>query len=606
MREWLTIELALGTLLVTSFTTVGLLALWAATSRFHWFLRLAAGTIVLTPLLVIFAYELLMIFVFQSIVVVGVLALARWKPWRKQSWNWRLFSLSLGDGMLGIAVVALSLAIGVRISDEAWHSTPQILLVGATFAVTTLTAAWLVFGRPTFWRRVLPAAAFVLFVTLPIACLNDWPNAFTDTLTLDDFQNWSPFQTPPFVTEIWLGIVPATAATIAGVLLLVRARRQTPTRLRAASSAAVAVALAMIAFPPAVVTWKLAHPAAIPVADMPTPNGYDDLVRGGEMIQSGSPMLNTVIEPKSTQDLAAEIAKFTPAYESIRLGLSRQCKVNVFPADGELEFVLDTDEMGHLRAAARAIMRDAELAQRENRYRNAAKISIENIRLGQAATRGGLMVNYLVGVAIEGIGHSTLVTVIDQLDRESCREAIVGLESAEQAREPLPEIFARERIWSENAYGWVGHLMELLDDIARPSRSNMDIIADSVLPRTQAVARLLIVQSALRQYQLEHDEFPRDLDQLVPKYLKSVPRDPFAQNEQPLRYQRLDERYLLYSVAFDGDDDEGQLRSNAEFDWERDGDLSLETHFWEELQKAGAVTSSSDGEEMGLNQDRAE
>src|SRR3972149_5667370 len=163
MREWLTIELALGTLLVTSFTTVGLLALWAATSRFHWFLRLAAGTIVLTPLLVIFAYELLMIFVFQSIVVVGVLALARWKPWRKQSWNWRLFSLSLGDGMLGIAVVALSLALGGRISDEAWHSTPQILLVGAPFAVTTLPAAWLVFGRPTFWRRVLPAAAFVLF-----------------------------------------------------------------------------------------------------------------------------------------------------------------------------------------------------------------------------------------------------------------------------------------------------------------------------------------------------------------------------------------------------------------------------------------------------------
>ncbi|MEX2316063.1 MAG: hypothetical protein WD669_02855 [Pirellulales bacterium] len=40
MRDWLTIELVLGVLLVTSFTCVGLLSLWAATSLRHWFAQI--------------------------------------------------------------------------------------------------------------------------------------------------------------------------------------------------------------------------------------------------------------------------------------------------------------------------------------------------------------------------------------------------------------------------------------------------------------------------------------------------------------------------------------------------------------------------------------
>ena len=57
MRDWLTIELVLATLLVTSFTCVGLLALWAATSPQHWFVRTAIVLGVLSPLLFRPMYE---------------------------------------------------------------------------------------------------------------------------------------------------------------------------------------------------------------------------------------------------------------------------------------------------------------------------------------------------------------------------------------------------------------------------------------------------------------------------------------------------------------------------------------------------------------------
>lgn len=47
MSEGLTIELVLAVLLVASFTSVGLVALWGETSPRHWFSCVAVGLILL-------------------------------------------------------------------------------------------------------------------------------------------------------------------------------------------------------------------------------------------------------------------------------------------------------------------------------------------------------------------------------------------------------------------------------------------------------------------------------------------------------------------------------------------------------------------------------
>ena len=81
MRDWLTIEVVTAALLVTSITCVGLLALWAATSPRHWFLRLLVVVSSLSPLLAIPACEPFLVFMLQTSVV--VLGVRTWKFTRK-------------------------------------------------------------------------------------------------------------------------------------------------------------------------------------------------------------------------------------------------------------------------------------------------------------------------------------------------------------------------------------------------------------------------------------------------------------------------------------------------------------------------------------------
>jgi len=82
MHDWLTIELVLGTLLVTSFTCVGLVALWAATSPRHWFIRTAVVLAALAPLLAVPAYEPFLALSLQACVIVAGVQI--W-PWVKRS-----------------------------------------------------------------------------------------------------------------------------------------------------------------------------------------------------------------------------------------------------------------------------------------------------------------------------------------------------------------------------------------------------------------------------------------------------------------------------------------------------------------------------------------
>jgi hypothetical protein len=75
--------------------------------------------------------------------------------------------------------------------------------------------------------------------------------------------------------------------------------------------------------------------------------------------------------------------------------------------------------------------------------------------------------------------------------------------------------------------------------------------------RRKHVAQLEMAMTllALERYRLVHASLPETLDQLVADYLVAVPTDPF--DGAPLRYQRFDRGFLVYSVGEDGKDDGG-------------------------------------------------
>ncbi|MEX1097541.1 MAG: hypothetical protein WED34_15960 [Planctomycetales bacterium] len=61
---------------------------------------------------------------------------------------------------------------------------------------------------------------------------------------------------------------------------------------------------------------------------------------------------------------------------------------------------------------------------------------------------------------------------------------------------------------------------------------------------------------ALAAYRAERGEYPAELVQLAPRYVPKVPKDLF--NDEPLKYYRANDRYLLYSVGPNGKDDKAR------------------------------------------------
>jgi hypothetical protein len=74
--------------------------------------------------------------------------------------------------------------------------------------------------------------------------------------------------------------------------------------------------------------------------------------------------------------------------------------------------------------------------------------------------------------------------------------------------------------------------------------------------RTLASRRVAIVALAIHLYRADHGgDLPTSLDQLVPRYLPSIPRDPFVAGASKIRYFR--DAGRVYSVNINGIDDLG-------------------------------------------------
>jgi hypothetical protein len=70
-------------------------------------------------------------------------------------------------------------------------------------------------------------------------------------------------------------------------------------------------------------------------------------------------------------------------------------------------------------------------------------------------------------------------------------------------------------------------------------------VFDKAARRIDGQLRCVITAVAVERYRGQYDRLPDTLDQLVPDYLAEVPIDPF--DGEPLGYQRLDDRIVVYS-----------------------------------------------------------
>jgi hypothetical protein len=96
--------------------------------------------------------------------------------------------------------------------------------------------------------------------------------------------------------------------------------------------------------------------------------------------------------------------------------------------------------------------------------------------------------------------------------------------------------------------------------------------------RCQAISRLLVVELALRAFQIDHGELPDDLDHLRPAYISAIPLDPFDPGGGRLKYLRTNDGHILYSFGPDKFDDGGQPLTQ-DISYAEHGDLRLDKYY---------------------------
>jgi hypothetical protein len=104
-----------------------------------------------------------------------------------------------------------------------------------------------------------------------------------------------------------------------------------------------------------------------------------------------------------------------------------------------------------------------------------------------------------------------------------------------------------------------------LDLRVKRARVEYDVVVALLMPammkvsdanrRNQAMLRCAIVAVAAERYRSQHQRWPETLDDLTRDHLKAVPTDPY--DGKPLRYKRLPDGIIVYSVGPDGEDNGG-------------------------------------------------
>jgi hypothetical protein len=254
-----------------------------------------------------------------------------------------------------------------------------------------------------------------------------------------------------------------------------------------------------------------------PIPPLPQPNGYSDLIKAG-MVSESSADYATMNET----ELRELVSTNADALKLARIGLSRECRVILDYGPAAATNSAHLDNLSHTKRLAQAFAAEGRLAEVENRPGDAAAVYLDDIRLGQAVTRGGAIIDALVGIALEAIGSVRLEKLVPTLDAKQCREVVAALEVIESKRETPAAVLEQEKDWARRTYGLKGEVTRLVTfrTIRQVEQSYV-----SRATRQQARTNRSLIDLAVRAFELEKGQRPATLAELVPAYLKAIPQD---------------------------------------------------------------------------------
>lgn len=533
-------------LIWTTFSVSGLVDLWAGLSQRHWFLRMMVVVGFITLPLMVSAYELVLIFLFQSaLTTLPLLIYCRFRRRNVPESSREDETIAvckaqyaLRDMFLLTVLVAALSAITVRIPEKTWEEWRSAIGIAAIASPVTIVGAWIALSCRRWWLRLA-----ILLVFLPTVS-----------------------------TVLFLGCAQA-GGLLTGKTAAKRAW------VRRTANGAVVVLLLSLLFPPALATHILFTPRPIPLERLlPNPNGLEDLIRMGKVLE----YVDVPEELGDPDALAFFVHQHCQTLDEAHATLQRPCQLSLRYDQSDL-----AAEVLPIRYLAKGFVAEGMLAQLENKPSEAVRAFSDVFRVGAVIHREGIALDAFLGWAFDHYGISGIAVIRSTLTQDQCRVLIVSLQRTADQWEPLGETVARELAWQNRAIPWLIRLLLKISGAVdgQPVEASLDLgkkIHD-------AKFRLLLMELALQWHRLEHGRNPATLDALVPKYLPAVPQDPFS--GKVLVYRLTPQGCLLYSVGPDGKDDGGKPYSYDD----GSGDLVLDEP--KEDKETPAATAAKGTEE---------
>ena len=469
--------------------------------------------------------------------------------------------------LLAVVVVAVATAVAARAPLLTFSTWYHLIADGVVAASVALACVWIVCGRARWWIRL--AAAPVLAIVLAVVnqafrwalyLANLWyqgtPGTIAEYLEATRRDSWPGVTYWIIATSVGMGALCAwlfamTRAgwfDLSGESFVEPATAKSRRRIVVAQVGAVLL-FGLVAMFPLALLYQLMVPTPIPDVKLPEPNAFDDFVVAGRMIGPVSSKKVSNWDQISESELAAEMAKLAPAFARFREGFKKRCWNPYVFTDWDMQ---DDQAIIYLSGALRGQVAFA-------RNSRDAKLQLETdldwLRLSHAIGQGMASLNQNIFYQYETDVQENIWVRAGSLDSAACTQLATELWQMDRRRDVWSVIAERHRIIDVNS-DWqrrADATLQKWSGIERyPMAKHEHLIRAAQL-------RMLILKLSLRAFELDTGRLPASLAELVPKYLPSVPADPYA--SERIKYRPNGSSYKLYCNGPDGDDDGGLQNS---------------------------------------------
>jgi hypothetical protein len=254
------------------------------------------------------------------------------------------------------------------------------------------------------------------------------------------------------------------------------------------------------------------------IKPMPANNGYDVLVKAAQVISMNTSAYDTMNESQLRDLVAANAEGLAIA----RSGCSNECRVTTQFSQSYMDNHLR--DLSSVKRMAQAFIAEGMLAEMENHPEAAAKSCLDAIRYGNESARGGVLIDEMVGQAIEKLSIAHLQKIVSILNVKSCRESATTLEALDAQRQSWADVIEQEHSWGRRAFPGLGNRLAALmtAKILKKGQEQTEQKFKSQLRTTRRV----LIDLAARAHELDKGHRPASLADLVPDYLKAIPQDP--------------------------------------------------------------------------------